>query len=305
MENNYYKVLNLNHQRATDKDIRQAYKKLALKFHPDKNKNVGTEEKFKLILEAHNVLMDPVERAKFDRKLKDYSQCSKCSAIFANSNDLTKHYEKYHPKQFKCNYCASIAYFETSQELIKHVSKFHQFKCDMCPTFFVEIKDLSLHKNKFHSVPIECSSCKSKFGKLEELTKHAKLCSKFKCSLCPTKSFKSFEGLNEHKKAKRHFECSVCKSKFGQLEELTKHAELCSQFKCSLCPTSNFKSFQALEQHKKAKHKEAKKHSAIFGCKYCVNSFASLDDLNNHITSIHHYYVTRKHVFWFEDEDFF
>ena len=151
MENNYYKVLNLN-QSASDQHIRQAYKKLALKFHPDKNKNVGTEEKFKLILEAHNVLIDPVEKAKFDKKLKDCrNQCSKCNAIFSNSNDLTKHYEKYHPKQFKCNYCATIAYFETSVELIKHVSFYHQFNCVLCSTSFGNIQDLSQHKLSFHS----------------------------------------------------------------------------------------------------------------------------------------------------------
>ena len=73
--------MNVN-QRAYDQDIRQVCKKLALKFHPDKNKNVGTEEKFKLILEAHNVVIDLVERAKFDQKLKDHrSHCSKCITI--------------------------------------------------------------------------------------------------------------------------------------------------------------------------------------------------------------------------------
>ena len=141
---NYYGVLGISGKDSLQ-DIKKAYKKLALKFHPDKNKNVGTEEKFKLILEAHNVLIDPAERAKFDKQLKHCSkQCNKCSAIFEKSTDLDKHCEKHHPKQFKCNYCASIAYFETSQELIKHVSKFHQFKCDMCPTSFGEIKELTL-----------------------------------------------------------------------------------------------------------------------------------------------------------------
>ena len=151
MGNNYYKVLLVN-KNASDHEIRQAYMKLALKFHPDKNSNPGSEERFKLIGEAYNELKDPMKRAKFDKQLKRCrNQCNKCSAIFEKSADLNKHCEKHHPKQFKCNYCASISYFETSQELIKHVSKFHQFKCDMCPTSFVEIKDL----------PNECSFCKS------------------------------------------------------------------------------------------------------------------------------------------------
>ena len=141
MGNNYYKVLFLN-QKASDQEIRQAYKKLALKFHPDKNSNDESEERFKLIGEAYNVLKDPMKRDRFDKQLRHCSkQCNKCSAIFEKSADLNKHCEKHHPKHFQCNYCASIA-FETSQELIKHVTKFHQFKCDICPTSFVEIKEL-------------------------------------------------------------------------------------------------------------------------------------------------------------------
>ena len=56
---NFYEVLGID-QNASILDIRKAYKGLALKFHPDKNNDAGTEEKFKLILEAHNVLIDPV-----------------------------------------------------------------------------------------------------------------------------------------------------------------------------------------------------------------------------------------------------
>ena len=70
MGNNYYKVLYLN-QKASNQEIRQAYKKFALKYHPDKNSNAGSEERFKLIGEAYNELKDPLKRAKFDRQLKD------------------------------------------------------------------------------------------------------------------------------------------------------------------------------------------------------------------------------------------
>ena len=186
--NDYYKVLLLN-KNASDNEIRQAYLKLALKFHPDKNSNAGSEERFKLIGEAYNELKDPMKRAKFDRQLKDCrSQCSKCSAIFAKSADLTKHCEKYHPGQYKCIFCTTIACFETSKELIKHVSKFHQFKCDMCQTSFGKFEDLTQHKFNFHSVPVVCTFCQSKFTQLEELTKHAEHCPQFYCNLCPTLS---------------------------------------------------------------------------------------------------------------------
>ena len=84
MGNNYYKVLYIN-KNASDHEIRQAYKKLALKFHPDKNSNAGAEERFKLIGEAYNELKDPVKRAKFDKQLKYCSkQCNKCSGMLSS-----------------------------------------------------------------------------------------------------------------------------------------------------------------------------------------------------------------------------
>ena len=102
---NFYEVLGID-KNASILDIRKAYKGLALKFHPDKNNDAGTEEKFKLILEAHNVLIDPVQRAKFDQKLKYYRlKCSMCCATFSLNADLAEHKRKFHPKKpIKCAY---------------------------------------------------------------------------------------------------------------------------------------------------------------------------------------------------------
>ncbi len=63
----YYDVLGVG-RNASEKDIRQAYRKLARKFHPDVNPNdKGTESKFKEIGEAYEVLNDKAKRAKYDR----------------------------------------------------------------------------------------------------------------------------------------------------------------------------------------------------------------------------------------------
>ena len=63
----YYAVLGVN-KNATEKEIKQAYRKLARKYHPDVNPgSKEAEEKFKEISEAYEVLSDKEKRAKYDR----------------------------------------------------------------------------------------------------------------------------------------------------------------------------------------------------------------------------------------------
>src|SRR5207244_10983171 len=63
----YYEVLGVG-RAATDEEIKRAYRKLAVKFHPDKNPDdPHAEEKFKELGEAYDVLMDPDKRAAYDR----------------------------------------------------------------------------------------------------------------------------------------------------------------------------------------------------------------------------------------------
>lgn len=66
MGKDYYKVLGIQ-KGAADDDIKKAYRKLALKYHPDKNKAPGAEEKFKEIAEAYDVLSDAKKREVYDK----------------------------------------------------------------------------------------------------------------------------------------------------------------------------------------------------------------------------------------------
>lgn len=66
MGKDYYKILGIA-KGASEEDVRKAYRKMALKFHPDKNKNAGAEEKFKEIAEAYEVLSDKKKRDVYDR----------------------------------------------------------------------------------------------------------------------------------------------------------------------------------------------------------------------------------------------
>ncbi|HEY8511664.1 MAG TPA: J domain-containing protein [Cyclobacteriaceae bacterium] len=68
----YYKILGVSKD-ATEKEIRNAYRKLARKYHPDLNPNdESAKAKFQQINEAHEVLSDPEKRKKYDQYGKDW-----------------------------------------------------------------------------------------------------------------------------------------------------------------------------------------------------------------------------------------
>lgn len=65
MGKDYYKALGIS-RNATEDEIKKAYRKLALKYHPDKNKSKEAEEKFKEIAEAYEVLSDKKKKDVYD-----------------------------------------------------------------------------------------------------------------------------------------------------------------------------------------------------------------------------------------------
>jgi curved DNA-binding protein len=76
----YYKILGID-KSATQKEIKNAYRKLARKYHPDLNPNDKDAKKnFQLINEAHEVLGDPDKRKKYDRYGKDWKHADEYAA---------------------------------------------------------------------------------------------------------------------------------------------------------------------------------------------------------------------------------
>lgn len=69
----YYKILGVE-KKASEKEIKEAYKKLAKKYHPDINKEKGAEKKFKEINEANEVLGDKTKREQYDLMGSDWDK---------------------------------------------------------------------------------------------------------------------------------------------------------------------------------------------------------------------------------------
>ena len=65
-DNDFYEALGAA-RTDNEEEIRKAFRKKAMEFHPDRNKSEGAEDKFKEINEAYQVLSDPKKRAQYDR----------------------------------------------------------------------------------------------------------------------------------------------------------------------------------------------------------------------------------------------
>lgn len=80
----YYEILGVSKD-ATDSDIKKAYKKLALQFHPDKNKAPGSAEAFKAIGNAVAILTDVEKRKQYDLYGNDEDRMAKNSRFHSHS----------------------------------------------------------------------------------------------------------------------------------------------------------------------------------------------------------------------------
>ena len=91
---NYYKVLELKSDRVSEEEIKNAYRRLAKKYHPDINPgDEVASEKFKLVNEAYQVLGNEVSKKKYDRihniyRVKDTIEDTKEKINFDGMSDM-------------------------------------------------------------------------------------------------------------------------------------------------------------------------------------------------------------------------
>ena len=82
----YYKILGVD-RKASKEEVKKAYRKLALKYHPDRNPgDKSAEEAFKDINEANQVLSDDEKRARYDQLGQAYSSWQQRGAAPGNFN---------------------------------------------------------------------------------------------------------------------------------------------------------------------------------------------------------------------------
>ena len=83
---NYYAILGVS-QNAKYREIKAAYRRLALKYHPDRNSSPVSENSIKIINAAFEVLSDKDKRKRYDEKLINSSPSQvSSSAVYSNSN---------------------------------------------------------------------------------------------------------------------------------------------------------------------------------------------------------------------------
>ncbi|MGC4128663.1 MAG: DnaJ domain-containing protein [Bergeyella sp.] len=93
---NHYQTLGIKRGASND-DIKSAYRKLALKFHPDKNNgDKFFEERFKEIQEAYEILSDPYEKRKYDTNY-DYFFNGQTNSNWSQTRREEPKYEKPKP----------------------------------------------------------------------------------------------------------------------------------------------------------------------------------------------------------------
>ena len=159
MGKDYYKILDIS-KNATTEEIKKSYKKLALKYHPDKNRNKKNynEEHFKNISEAYQILGDEDNRRKYDslynlNKTIELTEedLSKIFGLFKKPSDLFSDVFNNIPKDYQPITKNIMGYFfEDEEEFNKDLNNFDFNKIiNKIKQRFVDIPKKTIFKEEY------------------------------------------------------------------------------------------------------------------------------------------------------------
>lgn len=128
---NYYDILGVKSD-APQNEIKAAYRKLALKYHPDKNKDKEADEKFKNINNAFNILSNEDKRRAYDNGTMDdgFSMNFNVDPFDIFQNVFGRHQDHFRPKAKSVNLLIKLEDVYTGKETNVKVSR--QGRCPSC-----------------------------------------------------------------------------------------------------------------------------------------------------------------------------
>jgi DnaJ-class molecular chaperone len=154
-QKDFYEILGVD-RGATRQEIKKAFRNLALKYHPDKNKEKDAEEKFREIAKAYETLSDDNLRRQYDQLgHNSFEQNSRHSDGPGNSDfNYNKFYEKWEDFMKQHNDAHKRAHEEAMRKHEKIVREHHGFHHDF--SFFDDLFNdddsiFSIHGNNDHS----------------------------------------------------------------------------------------------------------------------------------------------------------
>lgn len=216
MNKDYYKILGVN-ENADEKEIKSAYRKLAVKYHPDKNKgNKNAEEQFKEISEAYDTLSDSSKREQYDYQRKNPFGGGRSfhgQGGGFNPNDI---FNQFFGQHFRQDPFGEHERHRPSENLNIKIQIFISFE----ESFNGCVKDISYNKT------IKCNHCK---GTSFDLNSKQSICKK-----CGGNGFISITKQSFFGRIKENIMCPDCKGKGRSYEK-----------KCSHCSGSGVKKEEA------------------------------------------------------------